>query len=140
MGAWRLATKHALIRKLSSVDLVKSIVQGLMIFVASFGTYMYVLVHNPENPDLARTIGLAIIILANILLVQLNSSHIDFAVTSIKRLSKDKIIWTVMILSILFLVISIYTPINTFLKHTPLSLEQLIYGCFVFIRSVGHMV
>jgi len=109
---------------LNAKILLKSITQGLVLFAASFGTYYYVLGQNPENPELARTMGFAIIMLANLFLVQVNSSDHDFAFQSMKRLAKDKVMWAVNIGTLVGLFIILYTPINVFLKLTPLTISQ----------------
>ena len=104
--------------------LFKSIIQGLIIFAASFGTYFYILSQNQSNADVARSMGLAVIMLANLFLVQVNSTDIDSVIVSIKRLSKDKVMWSVNIFTILGLLIILYTPISGFLKLAPLSTGQ----------------
>ncbi|MDD3417117.1 MAG: cation-translocating P-type ATPase [Lachnospiraceae bacterium] len=104
---------------------IKSIIQGLVIFAASFGAYYTMLGGNPDNAPLARAMGLAIIMLSNLFLVQVNSSDHDFAFQSIARLAKDKVMWAVNIFTVLGLLIIIYTPINQFLKFEPLSISQL---------------
>ncbi len=73
--------------------LVKSILQGLAIFVASFGTYLTFLQHNPSDAALARTMGLSIIVLANLFLVQVNSSNSDLWVRQWFVLPKTKLCW-----------------------------------------------
>ncbi|WP_055668286.1 cation-translocating P-type ATPase [Desnuesiella massiliensis] len=103
---------------------IKSIIQGLVIFAASFGTYFTILGGNPDNAPLARAMGLAIIMLSNLFLVQVNSSDHDFAFQSIVRLAKDKVMWAVNIFTVLGLLIILYTPINHFLKFEPLSASQ----------------
>jgi len=72
----------------------------------------------------ARSMGLAVIMLANLFLVQVNSSDIDSVIVSIKRLSKDKVMWSVNIFTILGLLIILYTPISGFLKLAPLAAGQ----------------
>ena len=104
--------------------LLKSITQGLVLFAASFGTYYYVLGQNPEYPELARTMGFAIIMLANLFLVQVNSSDHDFAFQSMKRLVKDKVMWAVNIGTLVGLFVILYTPLNAFLKLAPLTISQ----------------
>ena len=103
--------------------LFKSILQGLIIFIASFGTYYYLL-----NKDilLARTMGLLIIVLANVFLVQVNSSEYDYAISSIVKLSKDRVITIINLLLFGIIGIVLYTPINRVLKLTSLSLVNII--------------
>ncbi len=104
--------------------LTKSVLQGLVIFASSFGTYFYMLAGNPENAPVARAMGLAIIMLSNLFLVQVNSSEHDFAFQSIKKLASDKVMWAVNIFTLAGLCAILYTPINAFLKLAPLSASQ----------------
>ncbi len=110
---------------LSAGIFMKSIIQGLVIFAASFCTYYTVLDNNSEHAPLARAMGLTIIMLSNLFLVQVNSSDYDFAIQSITRLAKDKVMRAVNIITVLGLFIILYTPINHFLKLAPLSVSQL---------------
>lgn len=103
----------------------KSIIQGLIIFAASFGTYYTTLNGNTDNAPVARAMGLSIIMISNLFLVQVNSSDHDFAFKSIARLAKDKVMWAVNIFTIIGLLIILYTPLNSFLKFEPLSASQL---------------
>lgn len=70
---------------LTAKMLSKSVVQGLVIFGASFATYYNFINMYPENVPLARTMGLSIIFLSNVLLVQVNSSNTDFAIRTFIR-------------------------------------------------------
>ncbi len=108
--------------------LIKSITQGLVIFAASFGTYFYMLGGNAENAPLARAMGLAIIMLSNLFLVQVNSSDRDFAYQSLVRLFKEKIIWAVNIITVVGLCVILYTPLNSFLKLSSLTAGQF-FSC-----------
>lgn len=102
----------------------KSIIQGLIIFAASFGAYYATLNGNADNAPEARAMGLSIIMISNLFLVQVNSSDHDFAFKSVARLAKDKVMWAVNIFTILGLLIILYTPVNSFLKFEPLSANQ----------------
>jgi Ca2+-transporting ATPase len=115
--------------------LLKSILQGLVIFGSSFGTYYYVLQHG-ENAELARTMGLSIVMLSNLFLVQVNSSNTDFIVQSIKRLMRDKIMWLVTLGSIAELLFILYTPLSGFLKLTSLNFGQFITVVGIAAASV----
>lgn len=107
--------------------LIRSFIQGLVIFASSFGSYYYLL---DIDPLLARTSGLLIIMIANIFLVQVNSSNFDYAFESFKKLSKDKIMILINGIIILGIIFIIYTPLNSFLKLKALSLKEL---CFVIV-------
>lgn len=102
----------------------KSVLQGLAVFAASFVTYYTVLAGDPVNAPVARSMGLAIIMLANLFLVQVNSSGHDFAVQSFRRLVKDPIMWAVNVGTLALLAIILYTPLSAFLKLTALSAGQ----------------
>ena len=116
--------------------LIKSVLQGIMIFAASFGTYFSYLRQNQNNASVARTMGLAIIILANLFLVQVISSNYDFAFQSIKKLVKDKIMWIANIGTIAGLMLILYTPLNSFLKLAPLTIGQFFSAMGIAAASV----
>ena len=78
--------------------------------------------------------GLCVIIIANLFLVQVNSSNIDSIFKSASLLIKDKLMWAVNIITFLSLFIILYTPLNKFLKLAPLSLSQI---CLSF--SIGAL-
>ena len=105
--------------------LLKSLLQGFVIFGASFITYFAFLQNYPDNAALARTMGLSIIILSNFFLVQVNSSDYEFAFQSIRRLAKDKVMMIVSAGTIAGLLLILYTPVSAFIKLSPLSAAQL---------------
>jgi Ca2+-transporting ATPase len=106
--------------------LLKSIFQGLTIFAASFGAYYFMLSENPDNASTARAMGIAVIMIANLFLVQVNSSDIDSIFKSGRRLAKDKVMWAVNILVVLGLFLFLYTPLNVFLRLAPLTAGQIL--------------
>lgn len=110
---------------LSAKVLLKSAIQGLTIFALSFGTYYYLLMQNPQNAPVARAMGIGIILIANLLLVQVNSSDTDSIFQSLRRLAKDKVMWAINILVAVGLLVILYTPVGVFLKLAPLSAGQL---------------
>jgi len=110
---------------LNARTLIKSLIQGLAIFATSFGAYFITLTQNPSNATVARTMGFAVIMLANLFLVFVNSSERDFAFTSIKKLIKDKVMWVVTGGTVVGLLAILYTPLNGFLKLVPLTFSQL---------------
>lgn len=122
---------------LTAKTLFKSLLQGVVIFGASFGTYYRFLNQNPDNAPLARAMGLTIILLANILLVHVNSSNSDFAAKSFIKLIKDKVMWAINLGTLAGLVVILYTPLNNFLKLAPLSLKQLIQVVLTAVASVA---
>ena len=121
---------------LNAKILLKSVSQGLVLFVASFGTYICMLGQDPGNPELARTMGFAVIMLANLFLVQVNSSDHDFAVQSMKRLATDKVMWVVNLGTLVGLFVILYTPLNAFLKFAPLTIGQFLIVLAIAAISV----
>ena len=116
--------------------LTKIILQGLAIFAASFGTYFMFINQQPENAQLARTMGLCIIMIANLFLVQVNSSNYDNAYKSMKYLIKDKVMWVVMVGTVAGLLLMLYTPLNRILNLAPLSLAQFFIAVGIAAISV----
>jgi len=106
--------------------LTKSILQGLFVFAASFGAYYVTLAGDPTNPAVARAMGLTIIMLANLFLVQVNSSDHDFAYRSVKRLVKDRVMWAVNLGTLVLLAVILYSPLSVYLKLAPLSIGQFL--------------
>ncbi|KEI99470.1 hypothetical protein N496_07790 [Clostridium botulinum A2B3 87] len=121
---------------LTAKILLKSVVQGLVIFGASFGTYFAFLNQYPNNASLARTMGITVILLANVLLVQVNTSDSDFVVKSFIKLTKDKVMWAVNLGTIIGLIAILYTPLCGFLKLESLSLNQIIISASIAVASV----
>ena len=117
-------------------SLMKSVVQGLVIFVAAFGAYILFLQQQPDNAPLARTMGLTIMLLSNILLVQVNSSNSEYAVKTFMRLAKDKVMLAVIVATLVGLLVMLYTPLCGFLKLAPLSLGQLVLAAAIACVAV----
>ena len=113
--------------------LFKSVIQGLMIFIASFGTYYYLL---KTDVLVARTMGLLILVISNIFLVQVNSSEYDYVFDSIKKIAKDKVMLLSNLLIVITIILTIYTPINKFLKLTSLSFKYIILAIVISFISV----
>jgi len=62
--------------------------------------------------------------IANLFLVQCNSSDINSIFTAVKRLHKDKVMWTINIAIIAALLLFLYTPLSGFLRLAPLTAGQ----------------
>lgn len=116
--------------------LAKSVLQGLIVFVASFGAYFITLAGEPANAPFARAMGLSIIMLANLFLVQVNSSDHDFAFHSVKRLVKDRVMWAVNLGTLALLAMIIYSPLSVYLKMAPLSAGQFLTALALAFGSV----
>ncbi len=115
----------------------KSLLQGFVIFAASFGVYYLELRKNFMDPSAARSMGLAVILLSNILLVQVNSSDWDYAVISLKRLARDKTMWLVGAGSLAMLLAILYTPLCHVLKLAPLAASDLLLSAVIAVAAVG---
>lgn len=116
--------------------LCKSVLQGLVMFAVSFGAYYYVLTQTGWGIENARAMGLVIIMFANIFLVQVISSNEDYAITALKKISKDKVMWIVDILSLMIIAIILYTPLASFLKLAPLSFANFLLALLLGFASV----
>jgi Ca2+-transporting ATPase len=116
--------------------LFKSVLQGITIFAASFGVYLYELAGDAANAPTARAMGLAVIMLANLFLVQVNSSDRDSAFHSLGHLKKDSVMWGVIFSTVALLGIILYTPMSRYLKLAPLSSAQLLTALAFAIVSV----
>lgn len=110
---------------LTASILIKSIIQGVVLFGASFASYYLYLRNNPGQAEIARSIGLAIIMISNVLLVQVNSSESEFAYRSMMNLKKDPVMWAVGFGTLIGLGVILYTPIAEFLSLAPLTLSQV---------------
>lgn len=111
---------------LNKPTFIKSICQGMVIFIISFGIYFNVLNQNIYSTNVARTMGISVIILSNLFLVFVNSSQIDSAFYSAKKLLKDKIVCSAIVFTLVVMCLIIYTPIREFLKLAPLTISQLL--------------
>ena len=121
---------------LTSKTPFKSVMQGLVIFGASFGTYFASLNKYPDNAPIVRAMGITIILLANVLLVQVNSLNSEFAIKSFIKLIRDKVMWSVSLGTILGLLVILYASMCSFLKLAPLSLGQGLLAVAIAVVSV----
>jgi len=114
----------------------KSVLQGLAIFAASFTMYYYYLNQFPQNPPLARTMGISIILLSNLLLVQVIGSNTEFAYKNFVRQINDKVMWLSILGTIAGLLMMIFSPLNDFLKLAPLTAGQLLLAAGISSAAV----
>lgn len=121
---------------LTGALLGKSVLQGMVIFSASFGAYFVTLAGNAANAAVARSMGLAVIMLANLILVQVNSSDRDFAFRSLRRLAGDPVMWGANLGTLALLGIILYTPLSGFLKLAALSGGRLLAALGLAAGSV----
>ncbi len=116
--------------------LSKSILQGLFVFAASFGAYYFTVKNSPAHAPAARSMGLSIIMLANLFLVQVNSSDYDNIFCSIRQLLNDKIMWAVNAGTVILLAVILYSPLAGLLKLAPLSALQMLTALGLAAASV----
>jgi Ca2+-transporting ATPase len=121
---------------LTSWLLLTSILQGLVVFAASFGTYYVMLRLNPGSAPAARAMGLAVVMLANLLLVFVNSSDHDSVLHSFRRLKRDRVMWLIIACTLLGLALILYTPLASFLKLAPIPGLQLLLVAIIAAASV----
>ncbi len=104
--------------------LIKSLAQGLMIFVASFFLY-YGLLKLGYTAPTARAAGYGILIVANICLVLVNCSDTESFLQIIKKIKHEKGIWLINGITFAALILMIYTPAANLLELAPLPLPLL---------------
>ena len=109
--------------------------QGLVMFVSAFGIYYWTILQQPSNAPLARTMGLSVLMLSNLLLVLVNSSDHDSILHSIRRMAKDRVMWIVNIGILTGLAVILYTPVSSILKLAPLTAIQLLTAAGLAIVS-----
>jgi Ca2+-transporting ATPase len=80
--------------------------------------------------------GLTIIMLANLFLVQVNSSDHDSVVQSIRRMARNKVMWVASLATLGGVLLILYTPLNGFLKLAPLSAGQFFTALGIAAASV----
>lgn len=108
----------------SKARLIKSIIQGLVIFIFSFSIYFSML--NLSFPsEIARTAGFSVLVLSNILLVIENSSEKENIVQAFKKIRHDRGIWAVNMITLVGLGLCIYSPLHKTLGFYPLGLASI---------------
>jgi Ca2+-transporting ATPase len=109
---------------LTSKLLLKSVFQGLIIFLATFSIY-YKLLTLSYPLELARTAGFTILVLSNVFLVLVHCSDTESILKTLKKIRLDKGIWMVNLVILAVLSIMIYSPLHKKLGFMPLSLPHL---------------
>jgi Ca2+-transporting ATPase len=122
----KLGPRNAKDKLLSKELLIKSLLQGLVIFITSFGSYYGYLFNNPTDARTARTIGLSILILSNLFLIIVNVSGKESSFKSLRIIGREKGIIGVLAATFSLLLIIIYGPLQTLLKLAYLNLQQFL--------------
>ncbi len=113
---------------------IKSVSQGLVIFLASFLSYITAL--NSGGVEYARSIALSVIIISNLLLVFVNSSELDSAAHSITHLIRDKVMWATALGTLLLIFAALYTPLSRLLKLVSLDICSLLLAVLIALAAV----
>lgn len=116
--------------------LVKSIIQGFVLFIASFGVYYIYLIKNQASVEVARSMAISIIMISNLLLVQVNNSNKEYAYKSFIKLRKDKVMWSIIVATIVLIVVILYTPISSILKLAPLTILDMLLVLLISVCSI----
>ncbi|HHU74891.1 MAG TPA: cation-translocating P-type ATPase, partial [Clostridiales bacterium] len=124
------------VKLLSKGLMLKSTLQGLILFITVFLWY-YLLLEVTSNGEIARTAGFFVLVLSNINLILVNCSDKESIVRSWNKIRKDKGILLVNLLTITITTLLIYTPIHSFFAFSPLPLKILIISILLSFLSVG---
>ena len=113
---------------------IKCILQGLAIFVCSFGSYYY-LINIGAPQELAATFSFTSLVLSNIFVVFVLQSD-EYAIKNLILNLKDKTIVIINLTILLILLLIIYIPIlNKLVGTTPLDIKELIMTFVIAIIS-----
>ena len=115
--------------------LIKSVIQGMVIFLFSFSLY-YIMLRLSYPAELARTAGFTVLVLSNILLVIENCSETENIIKIISKIGKDYGIWAVTFITLGGLLLLIYSPLHNTLGFYSLSLPYFFIVIIISIISV----
>ncbi|WMJ85973.1 cation-translocating P-type ATPase [Anaerocolumna sp. MB42-C2] len=116
--------------------LIKSILQGLAIFLGSFGSYYFYLIRLGENAAIARSIGLSVLILSNLFLVLVNASERESVFRSFYRIKREKGIIVVLATTFFLLLFILYGPLQSVLLLSHINLKLFFNTVFIAVVSV----
>lgn len=117
----RKLTEPIISRKLA----IKSVIQGLFIFIAFFGSY-YLLIKQNINPNYAMTFAFATLVLSNIFVVYVVQSN-QYAYKNFLIDLKDKIIVLINSIIVVMLCLLIYLPfLNKIVNTVSLKITDLL--------------
>lgn len=116
-------------------SLLLSLMQGLMIFLFSFGTY-YMVLMGGKDASVARTMGLVIIFFANIVLVATIASSVDPIYITFKKMIRDRVLWLINGTIVVVTLILVYSPLNQFFKLSALPFAAMAWVIFAAFASV----
>jgi Ca2+-transporting ATPase len=106
--------------------MLKTVLQGLAIFGATFGSYVYLLNFVDHSGEMARSFALIVLIISNLFLVFVNQSEKVLTLRGMIK-GQDRVTWLVNTGIMLALAAIIYLPFgNTIAKTAPLELAPLL--------------
>ena len=120
---------------LNTKNLIKSISQGLLIFIIIFITYMYLIKSN-KNVNLAITVAYSSLVLS-IMLIAYQLKNNKLTITNFLSSFKDKVSFIVNFGITVGLLIYIYSPFFNPLAHTtPLTIKWWLYIIIIVLLAV----
>lgn len=114
----------------------KSFLQGFVLFLVSFGFYVFCLDHLHENAAFARSMGLCILMTANFFLVLLSAFDRGWTFRGMQSFLRDRVIQFSAFGTFLLIFLMLNSPFCTFLKLSPLSISQFFVCVFFAAISV----
>ena len=69
-------------------------------------------------------------------MVNVNASDHEYAYQSFKKLCKDKVLWIINFVTIIIVLVCVYTPLNHLLKLDPLTAAELGIALVLSVVSV----
>lgn len=116
--------RHPEMALIDRAVVLRAVLQGLAIFLAAFGSYIWCL-NEGWLQEAARTFSLLVLAFSSLLLVWVNQSDKAFALSSMLRV-KDPVSWAVTLGLVLMLALVVYyPPLNVMAKTVPLPPAML---------------
>jgi Ca2+-transporting ATPase len=115
-------------RLLDARTMIISMSMGLAIFAAAFGAYLFALRAASDfalAAAEARTMGLCVIVFANLLMVLTLGSETEGLLSMARRLSQDRLMWAAAGIVLASVGLLAYTPLGGALRLAPLSAWQM---------------
>jgi Ca2+-transporting ATPase len=116
-------------------DITKSILQGVVIFVAIYSVYL-ITFKQTGNESIARTYGLVILMIANLFLVFFHATVKGYRKSQSIEFLKDRSVQVAIGSILIGILLLLYSPIHTIFKLAPLSLIQILSAVGIAFLSV----
>jgi Ca2+-transporting ATPase len=114
----------------------KSLFQGLVLFLVSFGSYVFYLNYLHESAASARSMGLCILMTANFFLVLLFASDRGFTFRGLQSFLRDRVLQFSSLGTFFLMFLTLNSPLSAFLKLSPLPISQFFLCVFLAAISV----